>query len=71
MNMFKCLHHKVVFRSQNKITDFFMILAWVCPFMNEEKLKDSSGAPPQSSTTDPEDTIVEVLFKSVQIVVFF
>ena len=27
-----CLHHMVIIRSQNKITDFFMILAWASPF---------------------------------------
>ena len=27
-----CLHHMVILRSQNKITDFFMILAWASPF---------------------------------------
>ena len=27
-----CLHHMVISRSQNKITDFFMILAWASPF---------------------------------------
>ena len=24
--------HMVILRSQNKITDFLMILAWACPF---------------------------------------
>ena len=27
-----CLHQIVILRSQNKITDFFMILAWVWAF---------------------------------------
>ena len=27
-----CLHHMVILRSQNKITDFFMILGWVWAF---------------------------------------
>ena len=27
-----CLHHMVILKSQNKITDFFMILAWASPF---------------------------------------
>ena len=26
-----CLHDMVILRSQNKITDFLMILAWACP----------------------------------------
>ena len=26
------LHHMDILGSQNKITDFFMILAWACPF---------------------------------------
>ena len=29
-----CLHHMVISRCQNKITDFFMILAWVWAFKN-------------------------------------
>ena len=29
-----CLHHMVILRSQNKITDFLMILAWASPFKN-------------------------------------
>ena len=31
-SLWTCLHHMVILRSQNKITDFFMILAWDCPF---------------------------------------
>ena len=31
-SLWTCLHHMVIFRSQNKITDFFMILAWASPF---------------------------------------
>ena len=27
-----CLHHMVILRSENKITDFLMILAWASPF---------------------------------------
>ena len=27
-----CLHHMVIIRNQNKITDFLMILAWASPF---------------------------------------
>ena len=27
-----CLHHMVILRARNKITDFFMILAWASPF---------------------------------------
>ena len=27
-----CLHHMVILGSQNKITDFLMILAWASPF---------------------------------------
>ena len=29
---FSCLHHMVILRTRNKITDFFMILAWASPF---------------------------------------
>ena len=31
-NLWTCLHHMVILRSQNKITNFFMILAWARPF---------------------------------------
>ena len=27
-----CLHHMVILKTRNKITDFFMILAWASPF---------------------------------------
>ena len=30
--LWTCLHHMVILKSQNKITDFFMILAWASPF---------------------------------------
>ena len=30
--LWTCLHHMVTLRSQNKITDFFMIVAWASPF---------------------------------------
>ena len=29
--MFTSYGHNQIIRSQNKITDFFMILAWACP----------------------------------------
>ena len=31
-SLWTCLHHMVILRTQNKITDFFMILAWASPF---------------------------------------
>ena len=31
-SLWTCLHHMVILRSQNKITDFLMILAWASPF---------------------------------------
>ena len=31
-SLWTCLHHMVILRSQNKITDFSMILAWASPF---------------------------------------
>ena len=31
-SLWTCLHHMVIFRSQNKITDFLMILAWASSF---------------------------------------
>ena len=31
-SLWTCLHHMVILRSQNKITNFLMILAWASPF---------------------------------------
>ena len=31
-SLWTCLHHMVILRSQNKITDFLLILAWASPF---------------------------------------
>ena len=31
-SLWTCLDHMVILRSQNKITDFSMILAWASPF---------------------------------------
>ena len=31
-SLWTCLHHMVILRSQNKITDFLMVLAWASPF---------------------------------------
>ena len=31
-SLWTCLHHMAILGSQNKITDFLMILAWDCPF---------------------------------------
>ena len=31
-SLWTCLHHMVILRSQNKITDFLMILAWASLF---------------------------------------
>ena len=31
-SLWTCLHHMVILRSQNKITDFLKILAWLSPF---------------------------------------
>ena len=31
-SIWTCLHHMVILKTQNKITDFFMILAWASPF---------------------------------------
>ena len=30
--MYMFVHHMVILRTRNKITDFFMILAWASPF---------------------------------------
>ena len=34
-----CLHHMVILRTRNKITDFLMILAWASPFKTWIKIK--------------------------------
>ena len=31
-SLWTCLHHMVILRGQNKITDFLMILTWASPF---------------------------------------
>ena len=33
--LWKCLHHMVILISQNRITDFFMILAWASPLIQQ------------------------------------
>ena len=30
-----CLHHMVILKTRNKITDFLMILAWASPFKGQ------------------------------------
>ena len=37
-SLWTCLHHMVILRSQNKITDFLMILALVCRPLNGVKM---------------------------------
>ena len=32
-----CFNHIVILRTRNKITDFFMILAWASPFTGHEE----------------------------------
>ena len=44
-SLWTCVHHMVIFRSQNKITDFLMILSWACPF----KAPDFNPRPPLHS----------------------
>ena len=34
-SLWTCLHHMVILRSQNEITDFLMILAWASPFKHQ------------------------------------
>ena len=36
-SMCTCLHHMVILRTRNKITDFFMILAWAVPLISEPR----------------------------------
>ena len=38
-----CLHHMVILRTRNKITDCLMILAWASPFNLSGDLVDRSG----------------------------
>ena len=37
-SLWSCLHHMVLLGSQNKITDFLMILVWASPFKMETYL---------------------------------
>ena len=32
-----CLHHMVILKTRNKITDFLVILSWASPFINDIK----------------------------------
>ena len=41
-SLWTCLHHMVILRTQNKITDFFMILAWASPFNRKPTILYSS-----------------------------
>ena len=40
-----CLHHMVILRTRNKITDFLMILAWASPFNVIAYLETRHGSP--------------------------
>ena len=52
-SLWKCLHHMVILRSQNKITDFLMILAWASPF----KMCLSSCRPADRWPPSKQDTL--------------
>ena len=39
-----CLHHMVILRTRNKITDFLMILAWASPFNHCTRSPDQASA---------------------------
>ena len=39
-SLWTCLHHMVILRTRNKITDFFMILGWASPFNTAAALAD-------------------------------
>ena len=58
-----CLHHMVILRTRNKITDFFMILAWASPFNSDISNASLIGYGPffQQSPTHP-----DVVEESVQ-----
>ena len=45
-----CLHHMVILRTRNKITDFLMILAWASPFKRRIGLRLRLCAPPPPNT---------------------
>ena len=54
-SLWTCLHHMVILRSQNKITDFSMILAWASPFKLLEMAIDATSTltlTAQGSTLD-------------------
>ena len=37
-SLWTCLHHMVILKSQNKINDFLMILAWASPFKDHKNI---------------------------------
>ena len=63
-----CLHHMVILRTRNKITDFLMILAWASPFNYlvcaksfgaHRLIRDISKTPSTPSPLDPRPTTLE------------
>ena len=41
-SLWTCLHHIVILRSQNEITDFLIILAWASPFNAYQYISNGS-----------------------------
>ena len=45
-----CLHHMVILRTRNKITDFLMILAWASPFNKKSRETEETPREPRVLT---------------------
>ena len=60
-----CLHHMVILRTRNKITDFLMILAWASPFK-----RSSTIVMPHTLTNNP-DIVKDIVYASVFLVYIY
>ena len=65
-----CLHHMIILRTRNKITDFMMILAWASPFNYDVIINAQMSCcmvpgmtgPPNSFTARGPVTLTAILF---------
>ena len=62
-SLWTCLHHMVILGSQNKITDFFMILAWASPFNIQAQML--AAIKEHSEYTPGKKTIISLKFCKV------
>ena len=62
-----CLHHMVILRTRNKITDFLMILAWASPFKASEATALGLGYNVDWDAAIPDDLVTNWIqyFKEV------